>query len=127
MPNTREKLIELLKWDSCEHPYTCDPKCKYFHEDEDCHALRYADHLIANGVTVLPCKTGDTIFEADPEHGVVKHEVYEICIVYKTTAIDDKGETWDDFYTSEDIDAAYKTRGEAKAALQSRRKEDAEC
>lgn len=76
-----------------------------------------ADHLIANGATVQPCKVGDTIFEADGEHGVVRHKVYEVCTVYKTTATDDKGAEWDDFYTSEDINTAHKTRAEAEAAL----------
>lgn len=75
----------------------------------------YADHLIANGTIVFPCKVGDTIFEVDPEHGVVKHEIYEVCVVYKTTATDDNGSVWDDFYTSDDIDTAYKTRQEAEA------------
>lgn len=65
----------------------------------------------------LQCAVGDTIFEADGEHGVVKHEIYEICVVFKTTATDDKGNKWDDYWTSEDIGDAYKTRNEAEASL----------
>ena len=68
-----------------------------------------------DAVEVVQSRVGDTIFEVDPEHGVVKHEVYEVCVVYKTTATDDNGMVWDDFYTSDDIDTAYKTRQEAEA------------
>lgn len=65
----------------------------------------------------LPCNVGDAIYEVDGEHGVIKHEVYEVCVVFKTTATDDKGMKWDDFYTMDDIDTAYKTMTEAKSAL----------
>ena len=75
----------------------------------------YADHLINNGTTVFPYKVGDTIYEADGEHGIVKHEVHEVCVVFKTTATDDKGNQWDDYWTSDDIGNAYKTRNEAEA------------
>ena len=52
MPNTREKLIELLGdlycgdvgIDGCD---TCD-----YRYEEKCNAKAFADHLIANGVTV---------------------------------------------------------------------------
>ena len=72
---------------------------------------------VGEGVTVQQCKVGDTIYEVDGEHGIVKHEVYEVCVVFKTTATDDNGAKWDDFYTTDDIDTAYKTRDEAKASL----------
>lgn len=111
MPNTREKLIELI----CSTEYGNGSLIgnnfqKGFIE-------KIAGHLIASGVTVPPCKVGDTIYEVDPEHGVVTHNVYDVCFVYKTTAIDDNGMTWDDFFTSDDIDAAYMTRREAEAEL----------
>lgn len=47
----REKLIDLLRREPCVSPYSCNKKCKYYEED-DCHAMRYADHLIANGVEI---------------------------------------------------------------------------
>ena len=51
MPNTREKLIELLdSFNSNISKYAGDPK--FFMVDEN---LEIADHLIANGVTVLDC------------------------------------------------------------------------
>ena len=47
----REKLIELLKTNACPAPFMCDPACRYYGLG-DCFPDRFADHLIANGVTV---------------------------------------------------------------------------
>ena len=58
----RERLIELLKSDSCESPMLCDPNCKYANL-ERCYEERTADYLIENGVIVPPVKAGDTIYE----------------------------------------------------------------
>lgn len=58
----RERLIELLKSDSCESPMLCDPNCKYA-SLKRCYEERTADYLLENGVTVLPVKAGDTIYE----------------------------------------------------------------
>ena len=41
MDNTREKLIQLIE------------------EEYYCSIEEMADHMIANGVTILPCKIGD--------------------------------------------------------------------
>ena len=51
MPNTREKLIDLLEEIACR---TDDERCQKC-EEQDCVRCAYenvADHLIANGVTV---------------------------------------------------------------------------
>ena len=49
--NVREKLVELLKTNACPSPFMCDPACRYY-GFEDCFPERFADHLIAHGVTV---------------------------------------------------------------------------
>ena len=49
--NVREKLVELLKTNACQSPFMCDPACRYY-GFEDCFPDRFADHLIAHGVTV---------------------------------------------------------------------------
>ena len=49
--NVREKLVELLKTNACPSPFICDQACKYYGYG-DCFPYRFADHLIANGVTV---------------------------------------------------------------------------
>ena len=75
MPNTREKLIELLSKNA-----TCDmlgipscAECPYW-DKMDCYSQALADHLIANGVTVqewisvkdrLPEESGDYLALTD--------------------------------------------------------------
>ena len=106
--DVREKLFTLFQ--DCNNP-----SWKWFPNNAE--MLKLIDYLIANGVTVQECKVGDTIYEVDGEHGVVKHDVYEVCVVFKTTATDDKGNEWDDYWTTDDIGNAYKTRNEAEANL----------
>lgn len=48
--DVREKLVELLKTNACPSPFICDPTCKYY-GFEDCFPDRFADYLIAHGVT----------------------------------------------------------------------------
>ena len=57
----RDRLIELLKKDNCPSPFLCDEKCKYANLKR-CYEARTADHLIANGVIVPPCKVGDKVY-----------------------------------------------------------------
>ena len=54
----RERLIELLKNDSCQSPMLCDPNCKYA-KLERCYEERTADYLLENGVIVPPVKAGE--------------------------------------------------------------------
>lgn len=49
--DARKKLVELLKTNACQSPFMCDQACKYYGHG-DCFPDRFADHLIANGVTV---------------------------------------------------------------------------
>lgn len=49
--DVREKLVELLKTNACPSPFMCDPACKYYGFG-DCFPDRFADYLIAHGVTV---------------------------------------------------------------------------
>lgn len=48
--DVREKLVELLKTNACPSPFMCDPACKYYGFG-DCFPDRFADYLIAHGVT----------------------------------------------------------------------------
>lgn len=80
--NMKEKLIELLRQDPCpsEAPYLCPDDCKYNKCDswENCFAERYADYLIANGVTVQ--KKGEWKWEYIVTHGVAeKKAVCSLC------------------------------------------------
>ena len=49
--DVREKLVELLKTNACPSPFMCAPSCRYI-GFEDCFPERFADHLLAHGVTV---------------------------------------------------------------------------
>ena len=49
--DVRENLVELLKTNACPSPFMCDPTCKYYGFG-DCFPDRFADYLIAHGVTV---------------------------------------------------------------------------
>lgn len=51
MMDVKKKLVELLKTNACPSPFMCDPTCKYY-GFEDCFPERFADYLIAHGVTV---------------------------------------------------------------------------
>lgn len=57
----RDRLIELINQDNCPSPYICDERCKYSRL-EQCIGDRLADHLIANGVILPPCKVGETLY-----------------------------------------------------------------
>ena len=57
----RERLVELLKNDSCQSPMLCDPNCKYANLKR-CYEERTADYLLENGVIVPPVKVGDTVY-----------------------------------------------------------------
>ena len=46
----REKLVDILKAECCPYPYLCDEGCRYASLPR-CFEERYADHLLANGVT----------------------------------------------------------------------------
>lgn len=46
----RDRLVELLK------------EASYYLDEQDVVCNRVADHLIANGVIVPPCKMGDKIY-----------------------------------------------------------------
>lgn len=68
---------------------------------------------------VLPFAPGTTIYEADGEHGVVKHSLEDSAhFVINSNAVADDGSVWHDYWTDYDVDNAHKTREEAEAALE---------
>ena len=81
--DVREKLIELLKTNACPAPFMCDPACRYYGLG-DCFPDRFADHLIANGVTVQEWISVD---ERLPEEKVN-------CIVHYKHAYCDNDDYW---------------------------------
>ena len=58
----REKLVELLKTNACPSPFMCDPTCRYY-GFRDCFPDRFADYLIAHGVTMQKHGYLETVVE----------------------------------------------------------------
>lgn len=75
-----------------------------------------AEHHKEGRLLVVPCH-GEVLYEADGEHGVVKHIVTDLHWVANTMAQDDHGMAWADYYTDEEIETAHPTREAAEAAL----------
>ena len=71
--DVREKLVELLKTNACPSPFMCDPACKYY-GFEDCFPDRFADYLIAHGVTVQKWISVDDRLPEIPEGWVESPE-----------------------------------------------------
>lgn len=71
--DVREKLVELLKTNACPSPFMCDPTCKYYGFG-DCFPERFADYLIAHGVTVQEWISVDDRLPEIPEGWVESPE-----------------------------------------------------
>jgi len=67
----REKLVELIG-----SVYVNIPPQIYRAVVDDTAAAVIADHLLAHGVIVLPCKVGDTVYSKDGK----ECEIMDICI-----------------------------------------------
>ena len=76
----RERLVKLLKNDSCESPMLCDPNCKYANLKR-CYEERTADYLLANGVVVLPVDIiGNTLWFINCDDDIVCDKIDGITI-----------------------------------------------
>ena len=78
----RERLIELLKSDSCESPMLCDPNCKYANL-ERCYEERTADYLLENNVFVTPVTEGDSVYIILLGH-ILPFDVISVSLFRKT-------------------------------------------
>lgn len=59
----RDRLVEILGDEGCIKPIPCDI-CEY-KDFYNCHNYARADRLIENGVRILPCDVGDTVYYLD--------------------------------------------------------------
>lgn len=71
--DVRKKLVELLKTNACPSPFMCDPTCKYYGFG-DCFPDRFADYLIAHGVTTQEWISVDDRLPEIPEGWVESPE-----------------------------------------------------
>ena len=123
----RDRLIELIKEGEDRTPCAFDPEVDC--EDKkcgDCEREAIADHLLANGVIVPPCKVGDAVYSiVEGINLIFVGEVYEYVVgrghfVFRSTR---KGYLTLAF-TEEDIGkTVFLTKEEAEKALAERSKE----
>ena len=78
----RDRLVELLSIIPCNAEScsaVCDGRCQEFDDLDRCQIGQLADHLIANGVIVTPCKVGDIVWSK----GAFTEEIYpfKVCKV----------------------------------------------
>ena len=66
----RERLIEIIRIGKVKFCDVCDHKESL--ECDDCENELIAEYLLANGVIVLPCKIGDTVWAIRDNKGI-KH------------------------------------------------------
>ena len=114
----RERLIKLLKSDSCESPMLCDPNCKYANL-ERCYEERTADYLLANGVVVLPVDIiGNTLWFINCDDNIVCDKIYRIIISDRHDVYIFLQNSDDESYELSDIGKfLFYTREEAEKAL----------
>ncbi len=99
--NDRERLIELLELEKAFSRYLTD----------DERRGKLADYLLENGVIVLPCKVGDTVYELKYYHCCTNPELDFYDIDVKTFGLDmlnKIGKTV--FLTHEEAEQALKER-----------------
>ena len=120
----RERLIELLKSDSCESPMLCDPNCKYANL-ERCYEERTADYLLANGVVVLPVDIiGNTLWFINCDDDIVCDKIDGITISDRHDVYIFLQNSGDEPYELSDIGKfLFYTREEAEKALAERNSE----
>lgn len=97
----RERLIELLqKGRKYLDELECD-ECTRQLNCAKCEDRNIADYLLDNGVIVLPCKVGDTIYRCgDPIKKVYEWEIEHIELYFdEIIFVDDSGNE----FTADDI------------------------
>lgn len=99
----RERLIELLEI-AHKHCSDCDCSECSLRCETDCEAINIADYLLDNGVIVLPCKVGDTVWAIAEMDGYV----YKQLVISEPQAVFIK-DLWNNRY--------FTTKEEAEAKL----------
>ena len=117
----RERLIELLKCDSCQSPMLCDPNCTYANLKR-CYEERTADYLLANGVVVLPVDIiGNTLWFINCDDNIVCDKIDGITISDRHDVYIFLQNSGDEPYELSDIGKfLFYTREEAEKALAER-------
>lgn len=101
----RDKLIELLCNVKCEGeecfgncPHRIGQKCNKVQRLEMCSVFAIADHLLANGVIVPPCKVGDVLWYIEDYTKEIKSSVVER-LTFEETDISSYTGIWGEYGT----------------------------
>ena len=121
----RDRLIELLKPHVSGTACLCESGICELTSCRDCKARRLADHLLANGVIVPPCKVGDWVYVVSQGQGnCMRWSVYEGKVVdihlnrhNELTVRVENGESFFGYYKPCFI---HKTKEKAEQALKER-------
>lgn len=118
--NERERLIELIEDGNC--CYLSTEKCKNLMcECRTCCEQVLANYLLENGVVVLPCKIGDTVYiipkyNGKPYCGVISDKIQMIGITSRGYHIKTRGKS--NFNKTYILGkTAFLTKAEAEQAL----------
>ena len=126
----RERLIELIDEadEECKHTKECK-SCSGYGKGAMCMNYHIADHLLANGVVVLPCKVGDTLYEISQMRDkrilpfVNEYEVTHIGVGKRKCKVYHEMDGFVKIFLQDDIGkTVFLTREEAEKALAERSK-----
>ena len=107
----RERLIKLID-DFGDDVALCDV-CNRPPEDcEGCTNEQLAEYLLENGVIVLPCKVGDTVYQTDTAGQIYASTVKNIIYDTSSIAFDERAIGTTVFLTKEQAEKALKGGGE---------------
>lgn len=108
----RDRLIDLLR----SIP-SMEPQIRGRQNGKTAYiAAHIADHLLANGVIVPPCKVGDTVYQTDGVR-IYESRINEICIFDFVTVFYTEGVAFGEDAIDNSI---FLTREEAEKALAER-------
>jgi hypothetical protein len=114
----RDRLIELLKPHVSGTACLCESGSCELTSCRDCKARRLADHLLVNGVIVLPCKAGDTIWYKEGKYFLDSYTVKVIDISEERTRIYASNISRDVVFNANDFGkSVFLTKEEAEAKL----------
>ena len=82
----RDRLIELLDKFLLDCIGNCPKRMEDTNKCFKCAYGKIADHLLANGVVVPPCKVGDTVYVIEPCHCYNNYSEFDKCHHRRTKA-----------------------------------------
>lgn len=115
----RDRLIELIDRadEECKHTKNCE-SCSGYGKGAQCMNHHIADHLLANGVIVPPCKVGDTVYYIGGIHNsLVKSAIVEEIIMNSNGVSDLLVISENNVVFENSIKIFYFTKEEAERAL----------